>query len=226
MIIWCLGLYASASTWVFNAVRDMAGPSAKTHFSSGALNVAAFTPNLTHIVKTHEVDDPATAQALANRADKIIVTIRDPRDAVASLMQYHGHDFDRALKHVNNAFRLCGSMAADKRSLFLAYENKFFENPATIPALAAHCGFSLPPGQATKTFNALRREEVEKHITTMPQLPGILMDRKSGDMLDPKTHWHTHHKGRTGEIGRWKHFLSPEQAQACQSKLADCCKFG
>jgi hypothetical protein len=225
MIIWCLGLYASASTWVFNAIREVAGPGAKTYFSSGQLNIAAFAPGLVHIVKTHEVDDAATEATLKARADRIIVTIRDPRDAVASLMQYHGHEFERALAHVNNAFRLCAAMATDKRALVMPYENKFFEAPATILTLAAHCGLALAPGQAERVFNALRREAVEQHISALPTLPGVLIDRNSGDMLDPKTHWHTHHKGRTGQMGRWKGFLSPEQVQAVQTKLADCCKF-
>jgi len=226
MIIWCLGLYASASTWVFNAAREAAGPGARTHFSSGQLNVAAFAPGVTHIVKTHEVDDRATADALKTWADRIIVTIRDPRDAVASLMQYHGHEFERALAHVNSAFRLCAVMAADQRSLVLPYETKFFEAPETISTLAAHCGLALASGQAGRVFDGLRREAVESHIASLPTLPGVLMDRNSGDMLDPKTHWHTHHKGRTGEIGRWKTILSPAQMQAVQARLRDCCRFG
>ena len=48
----------------------------------------------------------------------------------------------------------------------------------------------------------------------MDRLPGILQDRISGDLLDPQTHWHTHHAGRSGEIGRWRRELTQAQADA------------
>jgi hypothetical protein len=59
----------------------------------------------------------------------------------------------------------------------------------------------------------------------MDRLPGILQDRVSGDRLDPQTHWHTHHAGRTGEIGRWRRELSPAQADAVVERLQRCFSF-
>jgi hypothetical protein len=48
----------------------------------------------------------------------------------------------------------------------------------------------------------------------------------SGDRLDPRTHWHTHHAGRSGEIGRWRHMLSAAQAAEVEAALGDCYDFG
>ena len=229
-LIWCIGLYASASTWAFNVARllhAVADPPVrvKTHFFADKVDLAALAEPVTHIVKTHEIDDVAGAEALSERAARFVITVRDPRDAVASLMTYHGHDFERALAHVDKAMRLCVRHAADPRAKVFYYESKFFENEKMPEILAAHVGVTLGGGMGAKIFKALRREEVESYIATLPTRPGVLQDRKSGDRLDPQTHWHTHHAGRTGQIGRWQSGLTPEQAQAVQARLRDCFKF-
>jgi hypothetical protein len=35
------------------------------------------------------------------------------------------------------------------------------------------------------------------------------------------THWHTHHAGRTGEIGRWRQMLTEEQVLEVERLLGD-----
>jgi hypothetical protein len=228
--IWCIGLYASASTWLFNALRQTAAiahkGNVKTHFFSGTGNFAGFdAPGALNIVKSHEIRDDATVAELARRSDKIFVTLRDPRDAVTSLMLYHGYNFTRALDYVNDAARLCVRFSADPRTLMMTYESEFFDESATMAKIAAHAGLNIPPAEATKIFNGLKREAVEKYIAGLPKMPGILQDRVSGDRLDPKTHWHTHHSGRSGEIGRWRRQLTPDQVSEVEQRLADCFGF-
>ena len=228
--IWCIGLYASASTWTFNALRLLHAKAApplvlRSYFASGQLDLTAFAEPLTHLVKSHEITHPGTLAELARRADKIIVTVRDPRDAIASLLLYHKLDFSAALDLVDQTMRLCARFAADPRAKLYYYETRFFEQPETVPALAAHLGLNTPATACGEIFASLGREAVEQHIARLPTLPGILQDIKSGDRLDPQTHWHTHHAGRTGEIGRWRHQLSPIQARAVEDRLRDCFRF-
>jgi hypothetical protein len=85
--------------------------------------------------------------------------------------------------------------------------------------------YPLTDVAAQRIFDANRREEVEKYIAKMPRMQGVLQDRVSGDRLDPRTHWHTHHAGRDGEMGRWRHMLSDVQAVAVVAKLRDCYEF-
>ncbi len=229
-VIWCLGMYASASTWLFNVTRQLhenagAGP-VKTDFFSGKGNFAGFDQaGQTVIVKSHEIKDDATVLEMSRRADRILVTMRDPRDAVTSLMLYHAYDFDRALPLVEQAARLCMGFARDKRALLLHYESGFSGQAATLPRVAAHLKYPLTDVAAQRIFDANRREEVEKYIAKMPRMQGVLQDRVSGDRLDPRTHWHTHHAGRDGEMGRWRHMLSDVQAVAVVAKLRDCYEF-
>ncbi len=115
--------------------------------------------------------------------------------------------------------------ARDKRALLLHYESGFSGQAATLPRVAAHLKYPLTEVAAQRIFDANRREEVEKYIAKMPRMQGVLQDRVSGDRLDPRTHWHTHHAGRDGEMGRWRHMLSDVQAVAVVAKLRDCYEF-
>ena len=223
-------MYASASTWAFNVLRQIHEQSGSaplnTRFFSGPGDFTGFdAPGVTQIVKSHEITDEATVLRLAARSDKILVTMRDPRDAVTSLMLYHGHDFDRALPLVRAASRLCMGFSRDRRAALWQFESGFAADPGTPARIAAWADYKLPTAAAQRIFEANSRQEVEKHIAQLPKLPGVLQDRLSGDRLDPRTHWHTHHAGRSGEIGRWRHQLSAAQAGEVEAQLRDCYSF-
>lgn len=229
-IIWCIGVYASASTWVFNVVRllhEAAEPPAPalTYFCGGRIDLRALGTGVTHIVKSHEINDPGTIGELARQASHIIMTLRDPRDAVSSLMLYHQRDFTRALDLVEKALRLCVRFAGDSRAILYHYESGFFDDPATPGALAQGFGLRIPQDALARIFHQTRRAEIEKHIARMPGLPGMLRDRASADHLDPATHWHTYHANRTGEVGRWRGVLTPHQARTVEAHLRDCFRF-
>jgi hypothetical protein len=94
------------------------------------------------------------------------------------------------------------------------------DDPATLDKLAARLGVVLAVADRTRIFAATRRREVERHIAGMAKTPGVLIHRESGDLLDPATHWHSHHANRTGEVGRWRRALTAAQVQAVQARLA------
>ena len=224
-VFWCVGMYGSASTWFFNLVRQISSSAqpkpVQSHFFSGAGSLSALDAlDQVHVVKTHEVRDAGTLAGLMLQADKILVTVRDPRDAVASLLTYHHYEFDRALAYVEASLDLCLEVSADPRADLLAYESAFFDEPATVGRVASHLGLALTPDQTQGIFAASRRAVIEQHIANLPRLPGVLQNKASGDMLDPNTHWHSYHAGRTGEIGRWRQVLTPVQAEAAARRLA------
>ena len=227
-IVWCLGLYASASTWAFNVLREMAaaqGP-VKTHFLSTSFSPPSLAaPNTTHLIKSHEVENQAALAWLTANATHILVTLRDPRDAIASLMPYHNYDFPRALDYVHKATALCVRFAPDRRAKVLHYETAFFDDPKTLTAFNDFLALQTPPQTLAQIFANSRRETIETYIASLPTKPGVLQERTTGDLLDPETHWHTHHAGRTGTSGRWQTLLTPAQIQSAESRLADVVKF-
>ena len=61
-VIWCAGMFASGSTWIYNVVREIAatrGPDipVRGRFVSGSHEMVGIDePGVLHVVKSHEVD--------------------------------------------------------------------------------------------------------------------------------------------------------------------------
>src|SRR5262249_49734470 len=237
--LWCLGMYGSASTWAYNVTRQIAAalyPSQplQGHFvASGAEATHLDQPGRTHIVKTHEISDEDVVAELSARADVIIITIRDPRDAVTSLMLYHphGHDlakpseaqraFERFLSRVEKSARFCARFAGEQRSLLLRYEAGFPDDVTTLDRIAACLQRPLAATDRMRIFASHRRAAVEALIAELPERRTTMKDISSDDLMDPVTQWHTHHAGRTGEIGRWQHMLTEAQVSEVERRLGD-----
>src|SRR5258708_3298756 len=102
LIVTC-GLFSSGSTWVYNAV-------AKFMLLTGSCN-GAFASELEAgtvlptprdrplVIKTHGWGRPSDFLQ-AYPGTQCIITIREPRDAVTSLMQRFGYDFPSAVDYV------------------------------------------------------------------------------------------------------------------------------
>lgn len=222
--VWCLGIYGSASTWLFNVVRLLleqeGGDRPRVHFLSSTAEFAQFgQPGITDLVKSHEIADDVAILELAKRTRRIFITVRDPRDAVTSLLLARSHGFARAVDFVEQSAKLCAAMRADQRARLFRYETGFFNQPRIVAELAAHLGLAIDAARAQNIFAANSRAAVEQHIAAMPGRPGILRDDVSGDLLDPQTQWHTHHAGRSGEMGRWRQVLTPAQAAEVVARI-------
>ena len=220
---WCLGMQASASTWIYNAALKIAAilnsdvPTRGRYVPYRSKLGFLDDPGL-HMVKSHGVDGPTEAE-LGRRATSIIISVRDPRDAVASLMLYHKENFKQALRDVERAAATCTRFAGDPRAIVLRYESRFTEDPATIDRIAGSIGRELPRHDRDRIFEESRRENVEKLISNLEQLPGA---RRAGeDLFDLDTQWHKLHAGRTGEVGKWRRTLSEGQIARIEARLHD-----
>ena len=223
-IVWGLGMCSSGSTWLFNVMQKLAESLApelprEGRFVAAEVDVGDLRPApRLLVVKSHETDAPAEV-LLAEASDLIAVSIRDPRDVVASMMQYQQRIFEDALHLTVKTAELCARMATDKRALLLRYEAGFIDDRVTLDRLAVRLGGVLAVAERSRIFAATRRREIERYIAGMARKPGILMHRETGDLLDPATHWHSHHANRTGEVGRWRRILTPEQVGDVQTQL-------
>ncbi len=222
-MIWCCGMYASASTWAFNAVRATAAVAAPETKYAGAYadhyKQLAALPAGHQIVKTHELDEKATAFIHA-RADNIVLSIRDPRDAVVSLMQHMRFPFANALDWIARSAVYAETLAADERTLLLKYEDGFVDDPATFDRFAALFGATLTPAQRAALFEGSRRAVIEAKIARLEELPTSHKDARSGDVVDTDTQWHRHHANRTGEVGRWRRMLPADAIRVIEARLA------
>jgi hypothetical protein len=218
-------MYASASTWLFNVARQVLRASLQTEprvaFISGKEQSVPFDgPKAVTLVKSHEISTEARILDVARRSSKILISVRDPRDAVVSLMQAHGYNFEQALNYVEQSSRLCVEFSQDSRAKLFKYEEGFFEDIDTIRAVARHLGMQLEDDTIQTIYDSLTRNEVEKHISQMPRMAGVLKSAASGDLLEIKTQWHSHHAGRNGAIGKWKRTLTAQQVAGVERRLS------
>jgi len=226
-MFWCLGMYASASTWTFNLVQKVALSLAPTK-PVIAVFVVDTLPDCdddsgTLVVKTHGAP---VARELGQRAKAIFITIRDPRDAVASLMRHNKAPFDLALNVTDAAAWTCAQFITHRRAVLLRFEDRFFDDPATVDRIAAMFPGALPKGDGKRIFTELHRDAVDAFIANLEALPTTetYLDSESGqwDTYDQVTGWHKHHAGRTAEVGRWRRDLTDLQIQAIQRRMQPC----
>ena len=222
-LYWCIGLYASGSTWLFNAGKKVAAACGLQSglVSSFITNQAelVFPPGAqTAIVKTHETDD-AAAQTLAVQSQTIWLSLRDPRDCVTSLMLYQDYPFDEALDVITDAARSCLAVLIHPRMRLFRFEDKFYDNPETLDVIAASFGRKLAAGDRNRIYAETRRPAIEAFISRFPDVLSVAVQPESGHFVDLDTQWHTHHRGRDGVVGRWRGMLTVEQVTAIETRL-------
>lgn len=225
-MFWCLGMLSSASTWTFNVMRQIA---------------MALSPDNTPQAQFLDFDDPlppfdelggtvifkthgsGIAWELGRRAEGIVITVRDPRDAVVSLMYSNKMPFDIALRMTEVSAWTCVPFMKHPRSLLLHFEDRFFEDPATVGRVAALFPGTLSPGSSARIFAALRRDAVDAFIADMDDKPTTqtAFNAVTGrqDVFNVATGWHRHHAGRTGEVGRWHRDLTNFQIRAIEHRM-------
>lgn len=225
-VYWCAGMFASGSTWAYNVMRGIAACLHPRHPVKGRfVNVIGDLdglddPAFVHVVKSHDTAAEVAAE-LSRQATRLVVTIRDPRDAVTSLMLYQRYPFDLALTTIAKSAKFVGGLASDSRALLLRYEAGFIDTAATLDAMAAWFGGTLLAAERDRLFAEHSRAAVEGWIATLDALPQAQRDARSGDIFDPETQWHRHHAGRTGEVGRWRRMLTQWQVAAVEQEMQD-----
>src|SRR5262249_4184122 len=143
----------------------------------------------------------------------------------------HGYDlrkpseaeraFEQSILKVEKSARFCARFAGEARCLLLRYETGFVDDVTTLDRIAATFHRSLSEADRARIFASSRRSAVEAVIAQLPRQPNTVKDISSDDFMDPVTHWHTHHAGRSGEIGQWRHMLSKAQASEVERRLGD-----
>jgi hypothetical protein len=221
---WCLGMRSSGSTWLFNVVRKIALLMAPDRpvispYVVNAVDIPDLDdPTALIIVKSHQTDDVA-AELLRRRSHAIWISIRDPRDCVASLMQYQRVDFEIAFRQIDSDARYCMHFFTHPRACLLRYEAGFIDNPATIQRIAARFGRALSAENRDRIFAETRRPAVEAFIRRIDRLPTAFHPAPD-DLVDLATQWHNHHADRTGETGRWRSVLTRQEAIAIELRLS------
>lgn len=174
-LIVTVGVRGSASTWAFNVVREVmetaiGAAAVAPCFANtpGDLAAAGACGAACVVCKTHGV---AGLDRLARQdGARVIVTIRDPRDAVLSLMQRFGDSLPVSASGIGQDCR-CAHACADAPYPVLRYEDRFFADRASIPGIAAQLGLALPPERMDRIFRAWSTDAVQAMSEGVTALP-------------------------------------------------------
>jgi len=232
----CAGLPRSAWTWLFNAVAALlrAAPGAAL-FDASATIVQFHAESLEEFPELEELPDylvvkthlaPPSMRLLWRFTEgPTLVTVREPRDAVASLMSQFGFPFDAAFEVVERAAACMVALTSLGAPLILCYEDRFFEREDTLAAVAVFLGITVSTGAVAKIFKSLTREAVAAKIEDLMR-QGVFGPEATSERFDPVTHWHPGHLG-SGESGKYSEVLSlVQQAQVTLATKEFCRIFG
>jgi hypothetical protein len=236
-IVLCAGLKSSGSTWLYNAVVQLC----ESGFRRGSKNGGArrvlpfyadrledFPPGADSagllIVKSH-VPSPALAFLTSFAGGTTFVTVREPRDSIASLMKRFGHEFETSLQEVGRSAGRLVELSGVGRPTILRYEDGFFRKPTTMARLCAQIGVALPPAALDRIYQSLTATNVKREIATLAK-SGAFGLCGHPDSFDAKTHWHPGHIGDE-RIGKYADILSPQMQRQVLRATADYCnRFG
>lgn len=196
-LILCAGQYGSASTWLYNAVHALAeaewGPVHRQFADTPDQLPRAVEAAAPLLLKTHA--PTRGLRWLAARArGRAILSIRDPRDAVASLMARFRFDYALCRDRVEQSCQALPLLPDAIPCLLLRYEDAFSQDPATLARIARFLGLKPTARHRRQVFDALTPEAVRTRIATLVE-SGALGPNPTAHSHDGVTHWHPGHVG-------------------------------
>ncbi|HVU19391.1 MAG TPA: hypothetical protein VHE09_01585 [Rhizomicrobium sp.] len=209
----CVGLKSSGSTWLYNVVIQLL----TEKYGGGvcafyADNFAMFPPGTEHarvlVIKAHEPSKSLVYLSRLTRGE-VFLTLREPRDAIVSLMQRFEHGFDGALKETARHAARIAELDAEEDMITYRYEDGFFDRFETVGEIAGALGIKIGKAALMRIHRNLTRDEVRKTIGGLKK-SGRFGKKPNADSFDPGTHWHPGHVG-DGKIGKFAGLLSPAQ---------------
>lgn len=228
-LILCAGLKSSGSTWLYNAVLQLIEAATRGGTKEACLpfyadSLGDFPPAAkraaTLIVKTHR---PSRSIELLTRIlrGKVLITVREPRDAIASLMQRFHHRFETCLGEVTINANRTVDISAEGDPLILRYEDRFCDRQETLDLIAHHLNLSVSEAAKRKIFLSLAAPNIQRRIRSMAAR-GAFGRAPTADSFDPKTHWHPGHIGDR-LIGKYESILTPAMQREISTAMRDYC---
>jgi hypothetical protein len=207
-LIACVGLHGSASTWVFNVIRELVGarlgPDQVLTFYADEL---AQLPTDTvragrHIVfkshhGSHELD-----RWLQERHAPVILSLRDPRDACLSMAQRFAAPLQHSVRWIANDCRRLARLAEQGHTL-LRFEDRFFDERRSVDLLSDRLGILSAAEVKDEIFARYQTEAVRCFAGKLEELPPERLTMVAGYRMDRVTQVLATHIG-DARTGKWR----------------------
>jgi len=224
------GLYSSASTWMFNLVAQILKAGGwrdlKTLYmdklDDAAVDAIRNAPCF--LAKSH-IPGPALGPLLESCGLPVVMTVRDPRDAIASMMLRWNLGFDLAFGRVRTSAQALAKLAGYRPALLFRYEDGFMLDERCAETVARWLGVALSAADRRALLAELTPQAVEARIAAW-QRSGVLGKGAPDVEYEPETHWHVGHIADR-LVGKWPGILTAAQAaQVVYATRPFCEAFG
>jgi hypothetical protein len=202
----------SKSTWYYNAALKLAKHGARAHgvYADTISEIEA------EIVKGAEIlvvkcHNPTEALLAFTRfvGGVAIVTIRDPRDCAASLVETFGFTGVDAVKAINRSIAALDRLDGTLPTLHYRYES-VQDDLRVIREIAALIGVALDEAMASEIVADLAPASVNQELE-FSIAAGAIDPARPSETWTNETHWHPRHIG-DGATGKYQRVLTPSQA--------------
>lgn len=216
-LIATVGLHGSASTWVFNVVRELVqavvgADQVVALYAEEGGGVLAEAAGRHVVLKSHH-GGPGWEQLLWLARAPVLLSIRDPRDAAVSLVQRFRMPFAAAVQGLQRDCSLAIRLA-EGGVVPLRYEDRFFDDPAAPARLARMLLLPLPAVVTDALFTRYRTDAVRAFAAAVPTLSDDrLVVVPDTTMLDRITQIHRNHIG-DARSGKWRELVDAPTAHA------------
>ena len=217
------GMYSAGTTWAFNVLRNICLLQNKTVFSAYRERISPKVLNKFQnydvlLFKGH-VLGKSFQNLIRETPATLIVPVRDPRDAMCSLMNRFNYSFGHALHAVAMSAENILNVQTKLPHLILRYESGFTNSFESVFKIAHYAGLKLSADEANAVFESMKPQRVKELILSLEQSRTILANRPRSS-VDPKTNWHPNHVGDL-MIGKHKNQFSAEQLDLVNNRLAN-----
>lgn len=208
-VVATIGLHGSASTWVFNVVRElMIAAAGEDRVLALYADEVAQIPDETAragrslVVKSHH-GSAGLDDWLREAGAPLFLSVRDPRDAAVSMAQRFKAPLDHAAEWLANDCERMTRLAAGGLTPLLRYEDRFFEHKAVIAQLAVRLGLQPSSETIDAVFDRYRTEAVRDFARSLPDLPPERLTMVGAFAMDKVTQILAPHIG-DGVSGKWR----------------------
>jgi hypothetical protein len=212
-----VGLHSSASTWVFNVLRELLIASfTETQITSCYADQLQQLPPehlLTRrhlLVKSHHGSDELH-QWLDARGFRFVLSIRDPRDAAVSMAQRFKTPLAFAAGWINDDCQRIMRLAPSSTLLF-RYETRFFDQVDTVEQLAGHFDLTVVPSVMQSIFDRYSTDAVRDFALGLKGRSGADLRKIGQFVMDKVTQVTEIHIGDT-RSGKWRELRPAMQAR-------------
>ena len=210
-----LGMFRSGSTWAYNVARALnemirGGVCAFYAEVMESVPATALLSTLPLVVKAHYFEGQLRDLLPHGR---VVFTIRDPRDAVVSLMDLSKINFEDALVAVSRSIAAIEvAERLTQQVITLRYEDGDIGTIEAVLRIAAFLHCEIQTSQAEAIADRLSAESVQRTITNL-QEQGVIGPDDQPTTYDAATHWHPRHV-KDGRVGNYAERQSPQEQLA------------